>query len=141
MSKFWHWQTQCFINSNLLGRIGNVVIAADHMSDFHIRIVNDYHIVVNRHATGTNDDWVADYFIGKLDRATNNIFETDRVFGNLQPDGGGLACRTSTLHLSRIEFPALAGVNGLALFGQRLLAFALQFLGGTEAVVRFSFID
>ena len=40
--------------------VGKMIITANYMSDLHLCVVNDYHIVVDRHSTGTHDDGIAD---------------------------------------------------------------------------------
>src|SRR5689334_22262089 len=81
-----YWQTQSFVESYLLGRVGEMIVAADHMSDFHLRIIDYDHVVVNRHAVGTHDDGIADGFAGKFNFAANDVIELDWVLRNFQAD-------------------------------------------------------
>src|SRR5437868_8535381 len=103
--------SQSFVKSDLLGSVGQVVIAADDMGDFHQRVIDDHHVVVNRHPVRAGDDGIADYFAGKLHRPVHDVVKANRPLGNAQADGGRLTRSSALLSFSWIYYPALAGVN------------------------------
>ena len=57
-----------------------MIIPANHVGDLHESVINHHHIVVNGHSVGSQDDGVADYFIGKFHIAVD---EVDAVIGRL----------------------------------------------------------
>ena len=60
-----------------------MVIAADHMRDLHLRIVDDDHVVVDRNPRRTHDDRIADRFAVKSHIAANYVVKIDWMLGNL----------------------------------------------------------
>ena len=60
MRELRHLPTQGFIQRNLLGRVRQMIVAANHMRNFHQRVVDHDHVVVNRNACRAQDDGIAD---------------------------------------------------------------------------------
>src|SRR5437764_11039869 len=102
-----------------------MIVATDDMRDFHQCVVDDYHVVVNRHSAGTQDDGIADDLVRELNVTVNDVVEADWVLGNLEANGGELSGVAATLGLGWIELPACALVNRLTPFGNGALAFFL----------------
>ena len=92
MSKLRHRPVQRFIQSNLLGRIGEMIVAANYMRDLHQRVVNHDHVVVHRHPRRSQDDRVAHHFIRKFDLAVNNIVKANRPFRNVKTNRARITC-------------------------------------------------
>src|SRR5262249_4315757 len=98
---------------------------------------NHHHVVVDRHTAGADDDGIAHHLVGKLNIASDDVVELDRVLGNLQPYSSGFARAVPALGFGRIKLAALAGIDRLPAFSHRLLAFALQPPRGAKTVVSF----
>ena len=90
-------QPKRFVQRDLLGCVGEMIVAADHVRDLHQRVVNHDHVVVDRHPVRTQNDGIADDFVRELDVAVNDVVKADGMLGNPQPDGAGLAGRAARL--------------------------------------------
>jgi hypothetical protein len=72
--------------------IGQVVLAADDMSDAHLDVVDHYSKIVERVPVGTNQDQVLDFGVVACLRAVDQIVEPrNPLRANLEPDGRRLA--------------------------------------------------
>ena len=85
-----------------------MVIAADHVRDFHQRIINHDYIVINRHSRRAQNNGIADDFIRKLNRAMNDVMKTNRMVGNAQADGASFSGSPAALRLGRINGAAFS---------------------------------
>src|SRR5258707_1307513 len=110
MRELRHGPAKRFIHGDLLWRVREMIVAPDHMRDFHQRVVYDYNVVIDRHPTRTQDDGVAHYFIRELDFAMDNVMETNWPLRNSQANSTGLALRTAFLRFIRIDRSAFPGV-------------------------------
>jgi hypothetical protein len=54
MSKLRNRPTEGFVDGYLLGSVGDVVIAADDVSDAHKGVVDGDHVVIDRNAVAFN---------------------------------------------------------------------------------------
>ena len=95
MSEFRHRPAEGLVDRHLAGRVGDVVVAANHMSDLHERIVDGDDVVVNGNAgkrrrwRGADEDRVAEAAskanstgprtISWKRRGRSSIFESDGV--------------------------------------------------------------
>ena len=50
MRELRHRPAQRFVQRDLLGSVRKMIVAADHVRDLHQRVVDDDHVVVDRHA-------------------------------------------------------------------------------------------
>src|SRR5271157_1037280 len=132
MCKLRHGPTQRLVKCHLLWRVGEVVVATNHVRDVHERIVHDDHVVVNRHACGAHDDGIAHHFVGKLDRAVHDVVEANGMLGDTQANRSGLAIRSAALALSGIESAAFARIDGRLLMCERMRTLVLQLRAETE---------
>ncbi len=87
---------------NVLGRVGQVVLAAEDVADLHRLVVNDDHEVVERHAIGPNDHEVAQQRVVELDLAADEVVEADRLGSTLKR-----IARTAALGLERGALPSV----------------------------------
>src|SRR5271170_4455469 len=118
-----------------------MIVAANYVGDLHQRVVDDDHVVVDRHAVRTEDDGIADDFIGKLDISVNDIVKADGMLGNPQPDGAGFAGHAAALGFFGVHHAALARIDWLAPFCQGFFAFSFQIFLSAETQIRFTFVQ
>ena len=118
-----------------------MIVAANHVADLHLSIVDDNHVVVNGNPGRSHDDRIADRFIVESDVPAYDVMKVNRVLGNLQPNCSGFAARPTLLRLRCVAQSALARVHLWTTLCRRCLTLPLQLLGGTEAQVSFSFLQ
>src|SRR5689334_3221573 len=123
---------QGLIQRHLLGGIGKMIVAPDHVRNLHQGIVNYHHIVVNRHPVRTQDDGITYYLVRKLYLSVHDVMETDGMLGNAQTDRTRFPACPAPTGFSRSDGPALARIDRLAMFGLCPFAFLLQLGFGTE---------
>src|SRR5271157_2531000 len=138
MCKLRHRPTQRLVKCHLLWRVGEVVVATNHVRDVHERIVHDDHVVVNRHARGAHNDGIAHHLVRKLDWAVDDVVEPNGMLGDTQANRGGLAIRSAALALSGIESAAFARIDGRLLMCERMRTLVLQFFLRAETEIRFA---
>jgi len=61
--KSWHWLPECLEEKDVLGRVVQVIIAADDVADLHVRIVNDDGEVVDETPVGTANHEVLEMIV------------------------------------------------------------------------------
>src|SRR5207248_9139115 len=61
-----------------------MIVAANHVGDLHLSIVDDNHVVVNGNPGRSHDDRIADRFIVESDVPAYDVMKVNRVLGNLQ---------------------------------------------------------
>src|SRR5271154_4950613 len=118
-----------------------MIVAANYVGDLHECVVNHHHVVVDRHAVGTQNDGIAHDFVGELDVSVNNVVKADGVLGNLQPYGASFARGSTALGFVRVNRPALSRIDRLAAFGYVLVAFFLQILLAAKTQIGFAFVQ
>src|SRR5215468_6777621 len=119
MGELWDSETQRFIQGDLLRRVRKVIVTADYMGDLHLSVVNHHHIVVDGHPRRTNDNWIADDLVGKLDVPAHDVVKTDGMLRDFQTNRRCLPCYLPTLRLCRVEPPTFSRVDRLAILGER----------------------
>ncbi len=115
-----------------------MIVAANDVGDIHQRVIDHDHVVVDRNATGAQDDGIADHLAGELDHAVHDVVEANRMFGNAQANRRSLAAGSSPLRLGGVQHAALSGINGRLLILELLFAVALQLLLRAEAEISFA---
>ncbi len=63
-----------------------MIVSANHVSNLHQRVVNHHHVVVDGHAVGTQNDGIADDFVGKLNVSVNDVVKANGMLGNPQAE-------------------------------------------------------
>ena len=121
MRKLRHGPVQRFIQRNLFGRIGKMIIAPDYMRDLHQRVVDHDDIVVNRHSRRPEDDRIADDLVRKLDLSMDDVVEANRALRNMQASGACGPGSAALQGLGGIDGPAGSGIDWLAVFGLTLV--------------------
>ena len=58
MGELWEWDAERLEEEDVLRRIGEVVLTADHMGDSHICVIHHHGEVIERTPIGTQDDQV-----------------------------------------------------------------------------------
>ena len=88
-----HRSAQRLVDDDLLGRVAEVVVAADHVRDLHGHVVDDDSQVVGDGAVGALHDEVADRGVVELHRIAQHVVE-DRLAGrHVHAQREGLARR------------------------------------------------
>ena len=64
---------------DVLGRVRDVVLAADDVADLHLLVVDHDHEVVQRRAIGAHDDEVAEQAVVELDLAADQVVEAHHL--------------------------------------------------------------
>ena len=109
----------------LLGRVREVLVAADDVGDPHLDVVDDVGQHEDRGAVGAQQDEVLDRLVGELDVAADDVVDDGRPVGDAEAQ-----------HPPRPRAePAVARVPVVALPAGRLGAL-LHLLAGEVAVVR-----
>ena len=72
---------------DVLGRVGQVILAADDVADLHVRVIDANREVVERRAVRSDDDQIAAQRLGvDLDVAADDVVERDDAFTDAEPD-------------------------------------------------------
>src|SRR6202035_2246625 len=88
MRKLRYLPSERFVDRNLFRGVGDVVVAANDVGDAHQRVVDRYHVVVDRHPgarsrstafSRTHQDRIADGVRGKFEVAAHDVVELDGV--------------------------------------------------------------
>jgi hypothetical protein len=85
-----------------------VIVAANHVGDFHQSVVHHHHVVVDRHATRAHDDGVTDDFMRELNFSVDDVVKTNGMLGNAQANGAGLPRCPPPLGFRGVQGAALA---------------------------------
>ena len=110
---------------DVLGRVRDVVLAADDVGHLHRRVVDDHDEVVERRAVVADDHEVAaDVRDVDLDVAADDVIPGDDALADAEPQGGGAALGLERGALTWRQARAAAVVAGRQL--GRLLALALR---------------
>ena len=128
-------RAQSLVDENLLGRVAEVVVAADDVRDAHGHVVDDHRQVVGDGAVGTLDDEVADGLVGELDRRPQHVFEDGRAGRHTKAQRPGLAGGLAPRHFVGGQVAAAAAVHPGALLGLCRLSPGLELLRRAEARV------
>ncbi len=72
------WRAQRPEDIDLARRVVDVVVAADHMGDVHVEIVDHHAEVVGRHAVGAQEHEIVQLAVGDRDLALDQIVERRR---------------------------------------------------------------
>src|ERR1035441_7924462 len=104
------------VDGDLLGGVGDVVVAADDVGDLHQRVVDGDDVVVDGDssrdsARGADEDRVADGFSGELDGAADKIMEAERMILDFEADGEWLAIGNVLGDGGGVEGAASSGVD------------------------------
>ncbi len=132
MGKFRDRPAERVVDLLLAKGIVEVVVAADHMGNAHVVIVDDDRKIVGRGAVGPQDYQIVE--LGIDDRHLSLDLVTDRrraVLRRLQPDRR----RNPGRSLGRIAIAPRAVIADRALLGSRPLAHRLQLGRGAIAVI------
>ncbi len=122
---------------DVLGRVREMVLAADHVADLHRRVVDDDREVVERRAVAADDDEVAaEVRDVDLDAAADDVVEGDDPLPDAEPQGADPALRLARGALLGRQRRAPADVARRQ--PGRLLrrAVGVELLGGAVAGVR-----
>ena len=125
------------VDDDLLGRVADVVVAADDVRDLHGDVVDHHGEVVGDGAVAALHDEVADGVVVELHRAAQQVVERRSCPAGTRMrsvNGSPAALRRSTS--SARERPALARVHPGALLGLRRLPLGLELLRRAEARVQ-----
>src|ERR1700678_500874 len=141
-----------FIDGDLLGGVGDVVVAANDVGDAHQGVVNGDDVVVDRDAAAfdfgntcsaaggaADQDRIADRVGGELDRAADDVVKAEGVVFNAEANGVGLAVGEILVHGARRERAAAAGVDMRLVLGHGQEALGLQFIRSAETAVGLAF--
>ena len=127
---------------DLLRRIGNVFLRAEHVGHAHQMVVNDDGEVIRRRAIGLGDDEIIELGHIEIHTAVDQVVDPHGApHGHLEANGMGFPRRKAALHLFLRQIAARAGIPE-RLF-PRLLDFPLgfQLFRRAEAVVGLPFIQ
>src|SRR5215471_17097002 len=98
MSELRHRSAKCLIKQDLLVRIGEMVLTADHVCDSHLDIIQHDRQVVEWMAVRTQKHEIFNLGIGALLLAIDDVFESRRALTRyLQTDGKWFAGRSASI--------------------------------------------
>src|SRR5689334_4252765 len=101
MRKLRHRPTQCLVKRDLLGSIGEMIVATYDVRDLHHRVINYHHVVVNRDASGAQDNGIAHCLAGKLNGTVHDIVKAYWMLRNYQPNGAQFSSSAPSLRFFR----------------------------------------
>jgi hypothetical protein len=79
--------THRVINLHLAERVGQVVVAADHVGDRHVVIVDDDRVQICRGSVASQDDQIVHFGVGYADGALHQVLDHGlAVARGFQPD-------------------------------------------------------
>ena len=123
------------IEGQLPRRVGNVVVAADHVGNFHKVVVNHHRVIVGGQALRAHQDGIADDLAGNGSGAVYAVVPKETALDDLQAHGRRFAGGPAAHGLLRRKFPAAPRVARLAAASERLLPLSLQLLRRAKAIV------
>ncbi len=119
---------------DVLRGVREVVLAADHLGDPHLGVVDDDREVVERGAVGADDDEVAAEIRDvEFHAASNDIVERDRALPDPEADGGPATLGLEGGPLLRRQVGTASAVSGRQLGGLESLPLGVELLGRAEA--------
>ena len=129
MAEGGHGQAQGFVDEDLAGGVGHMVVTADDVGDAHLVVVHHHGHVVGGHAVGATDDHVVQLAHVHGDAALDHVIEHDLA------GLGGLEAHAAAFAGAQVAFTAAAVVAGLQALGAGFFAHGFHFLGGAGAPV------
>ncbi len=92
MGKHGRTPAEPLVQEQLTERVRDVILAADHVGNFHEGVVYDDRKVVRRGAARPQQHRIADHLRIDADLTANDVVEHNRlVVGHAQPDGRRLS--------------------------------------------------
>ncbi len=85
-----HRRVERAIQQDLLRRVRDVIVAADHVRDSHLDIVAHHRQLIGGLAVGAKQDEILDVRAVELDRPVNEIVEAGDAFRHAEADGARL---------------------------------------------------
>ena len=73
----------------MLGRVGEVVLAAQHERDAHVHVIDDDRHVVGRRAVRAQQHEVVEHLVVELDLAAHEVGEAHRRVGHAEGTAAG----------------------------------------------------
>ena len=129
-------QPERFVDQDLSRCVGNVILAANHMSHLHQRIVNDHGKVVGRPAIGSHDDRVTNHRGVEGHGAAHEIHKRDLTIGRHDKSNRRrFACGAPRLGLVTRQPAAAPGIFRRRAGSERRCAFLFELLRGAETPV------
>ena len=120
MCELWQRHAERLEEEDVLRRIGEVILAADHVGDPHIRVVHDHGEVVERRTIRAKDHEIATECLRvDLYPTADKVINDYNARLNAEPQGGRLPRRNATRRFVCRDPRASARVSGRKL---RLLA-------------------
>ena len=89
MGELRHRRAERFVQHQLFRRVRDVIVAADHMRHLHLDVVGHDREMVGGMAVGAEDDEVFEVGAVELDRAVDEIVETQRPIRRLDANRAG----------------------------------------------------
>ena len=126
---------QGLVDHDLLGRVADVVVAADDVGDLHGHVVDDHGEVVRHGAVGALHDEVADGVVLEADLAAQDVVEGGAAGRHAHAQRVRLSRRLAAPDLLRLQRPAPARVHPAAALLLRRGALGLELLRRAEARV------
>ena len=127
-------EAQRLEQQDVLGRVADVVLAADHVADGHRGVVDHHGEVVERRAVGADDDEVAAEVGGvDLDPVADQVVPADDAVADAEPHGGPASLRLARGALLGRQVRAAADVAGRLLRGLLGLAVGIELVRAAVA--------
>ena len=90
------------VNLRLAERVGQVIVAADHVGDGHVVVIDDHGVLIGRRAVAAQDDHVVQLGVCDPHRALHEVPDHRLALARrLQPNGGCDAAGASAGSRSR----------------------------------------
>lgn len=119
----------------LTSRVGEMVVAADHVRYLHVTVVDDGGEVIARQTVGTQDDEVADDVAAEAHRTADEVVDDDVAIGHAQTHDRRLAGGHAPAHLLGRQLKAKPVVLGHPPRRQKFAAQHIETLLRAEAAV------
>ena len=129
MAEGGHLEAEGVVEQNLLGRVGNMVVAAEHMGHAHVMVVHHHGEVVGGHTVGTAEHHVVKFGNIHGNGALHHVVEHDAALvGHAQAHHAAGTC-------GKASVAALAVVAGLFPSGAGHFTHGFHFFGRAVAPV------
>ncbi len=97
MRKFGQRHIEGFVDQHLLRRVRQMVIASNHVSNLHQRVIHHNGIVICRPSVGSKEYGIADDLAFKLHSAVHDVVKMNRALTHSKSNDGRLLFREAAL--------------------------------------------
>src|SRR3989344_8687183 len=81
MGKYWDWQPKSFINQNMLGRVGKMILSTQYMSNLHVDIIHHNCKMIQSVINRSTDTKVSEQGLFEFNSSTYSILKHNNSAG------------------------------------------------------------